>query len=140
MGQYFMIANLTKKEYLHPHKLGSGVKLWEITLNKAPRVLPLLLRKSSDSGGGDINKDYKSAGRWAGDKIVVIGDYDKSNLYDKIQKRGWKEISIQTIKDYNDFIKDVPTEKISLKEALEYDKRMKYAQKQFKQTQMKKVS
>jgi len=32
MGQYFLILNLDKKEYLHPHKLGSGYKLWEIGL------------------------------------------------------------------------------------------------------------
>jgi len=110
MGQYFLIANLTKKEYLNPLKLQSGLKLWEITVNKAPRVLPLLLRKSSSGGGGDIQKDYKSAGRWAGDRIVVIGDYDESELFEKVRKT-YEEISNQTIKDYNDFV-EIPEEKI----------------------------
>jgi hypothetical protein len=114
MGQYFLIANLDKKEYLRPAILGSGSKLWEITVNKAPRVLPLLLRQSTDPSDGG---EYKSAGRWAGDRIVFIGDYDKSGLFGKIQDK-YKEISLQTIKDYNDYV-ELPEEKISLKEALE---------------------
>ena len=29
MGQYYVIANLDKKEFLNPHKFGDGVKLME---------------------------------------------------------------------------------------------------------------
>ena len=103
MGQYFLIVNLDKKEYIHPHELGSGLKLWEICANNICRVLPFLLRKSNETGGGDIHKDYKNAGRWAGDRIVVIGDYDKSGLYDKA-KEEFKEISNEIRDEFNDFI------------------------------------
>jgi len=34
MGQYYFIVNLDKKEYLHPHKLGDGLKLREICNGK----------------------------------------------------------------------------------------------------------
>jgi len=103
MGQYFLILNLDKKEYLHPHKLGSGYKLWEICANNVCRVLPFLLRKSNETGGGDIRDDYPTAGRWAGDRIVVVGDYDESGLYD-LAKRFFKDISEEVKWDFNDFI------------------------------------
>lgn len=103
MGQYFYIANTTKKEYIHPHKMESGLKLWEICANNVSRVLPFLLRQSNEGGGGDIRKDYQGAGRWAGDNIVVIGDYDQSGLYYKIQDE-YTEISSEIIDEFNDFI------------------------------------
>ena len=92
MGQYFIIVNLDKKEYLHPHKLASGLKFWEILAsNSATRVLAFLLRQSSEGGGGDYNeKTYEEdkrsfCGRWAGDKITIVGDYDDSQLFEKCQ-------------------------------------------------------
>jgi len=103
MGQYFLVVNLDKKEYLHPHKLDCGLKLWEICANNCLNILGFLLRKSSEGGGGDIQKDYKNAGRWAGDRLVVVGDYDGSKLYDKASKE-FKEITDEIKKKWNDFI------------------------------------
>jgi len=105
MGQYFLIVNETKKEYINPMNLGGGLKLWELTANREVRILPFLLRQSSSSGGGDIKKHYKYAGRWAGDRIVVVGDYDKSKLYERASKR-FKEISKEVIPEFNDFVED----------------------------------
>ena len=113
MGQYFLIVNLDKKEFIHPHKLGSGLKLWEICASNACRVLPFLLRKSNETGGGDIQKEYKNAGRWAGDRIVVVGDYDESGLYDKALKE-FKDISHKIKDEFNDFIQ---VEHLQLKES-----------------------
>lgn len=103
MGQYFILLNLDKKEYIHPHRLGCGAKLWEIAVNKISAVFAFLLRQSSEGGGGDIQKDYKNAGRWAGDRIVVVGDYDESGLYQKAAKE-YREISGDIIEELNDFI------------------------------------
>lgn len=103
MGQYFLIVNTDKREYLHPHRLGCGLKLWEICANKALNVLGFLLRQSSEGGGGDIQKDYKNAGRWAGDRIVIVGDYDDSKLYEKA-KAEFKEITGEIKDEWNDFI------------------------------------
>jgi hypothetical protein len=44
-----------------------------------------LLRRSDGDGGGDNSTDersrYMTLGRWAGDRLVLIGDYDSSKLY-----------------------------------------------------------
>ena len=85
MGQYFYIVNLDKKEYLHPHCFGDGLKLMEFgcSSNGTMTALTFLLRKSDDGGGGDFNEfeSYPIVGSWAGDRIVIIGDYDSSRLY-----------------------------------------------------------
>ena len=62
-----------------------------------------MLRKSSEGGGGDIKEDYETAGRWAGDRIVLIGDYDESKLWDILETE-YVDISEQLVSDYNDFI------------------------------------
>lgn len=33
MGQYYMVMNLAKKEYLHPHHFGDGLKLMEFAMS-----------------------------------------------------------------------------------------------------------
>jgi hypothetical protein len=88
MGQYHYVVNLDKREYLNPHDLGFGLKLWEqIPWEYSPMtVLGLLLAVSNGRGGGDFsyrygdNKDLsdqaeKFIGRWGGDRIAIIGDY-----------------------------------------------------------------
>jgi len=130
MGQYFQIVNLTKKEYLDPHKCASGLKFFELLAADPPtKILGFLLRLSNEGGGGDIDTTGKKyVGRWAGDSIVIVGDYDRSNIYEKCidttelkahnkwlieQKRDdeiltkkdlFKDISDKVIKEYNDFI------------------------------------
>jgi len=105
MGQYFIIVNLDKKEYLDPHKLDEGAKFWELCANNIGRLLVYLLRKSSEAGGGDVDDPtkLKYCGRWAGDRIVVIGDYDESNLY-FIAKDTYRDITTASAREYNRFI------------------------------------
>lgn len=105
MGQYFHLINFDKKEYINGWNLGGGVKLWEWCANNITRVIPFLLRKSNEGGGGDIEKDYKTAGRWAGDKIALVGDYDESKDYSRAIDE-YTEISAQVKKDFNHFISD----------------------------------
>jgi len=65
MGEYFRIVNLDKKEYIDPHECEGGVKFWEVVVNpKMPQLLAYILN----------NYD----GIWAGDRITIIGDYDKA--------------------------------------------------------------
>ena len=56
MGQYYVIANITKKEYINPSHLGSGVKLMEFAMDgqSAMTGLAILLASSNGQGGGDI--------------------------------------------------------------------------------------
>jgi hypothetical protein len=80
MGQYHELYNLDKKEFVHGHRINNGLKLmeqcgWEKSTSTA---LWLLLANSNGRGGGDA-KDHPMVGRWAGDRIVVQGDYAESD-------------------------------------------------------------
>ena len=82
MGQYFKVINTDKKEYLTPHDFGSGLKFFEFTMDSCGILAGLahLLGQSSDpSGMGAV--DPEITGRWVGDHVVIIGDYDASDLY-----------------------------------------------------------
>jgi len=105
MGQYFIIVNLDKKEYIDPAKIEEGAKFWELCANNIGRLLVYLLRKSSETGGGDVDDPtkLKYCGRWAGDRIVVVGDYDESNLYFTAEDE-YKDITIASAREFNRFI------------------------------------
>lgn len=105
MGQYFLIVNLDKQEYINPHKAGHGAKLWEIAVNNISSIFAFLLRQSSESGGGDIQFNSKYCGSWAGNRIIVIGDYDDSGLYNHAQQN-FKEISQDIREDLNKFVEE----------------------------------
>lgn len=87
MGQYFQLVNTTKREFLCGHDIGGVIKLWEWCANSMAGVLPYLLRKSTGGGGGDHHDPENTlcCGRWAGDRIMLLGDYDESEegyIYD----------------------------------------------------------
>ena len=81
MGQYFLAVNTTKKEFLHPHKFGSGMKFREFTCDSMSLLTGMahLLAQSSDGVACD---NAKITGRWIGDHVLIVGDYDESKLYD----------------------------------------------------------
>ena len=99
IGQYFLAVNLDKKEYIHPHDLNNGAKLYEIAWNTGgvATALIYLLRKSNDIGGGDYKGDNSIVGRWAGDRVVLVGDYDESGLY-SLAKEKYRNISKEILK------------------------------------------
>jgi len=133
MGQYFLLVNLDKKEYVDPHKIGGLLKLWEWCVNRQANIIPWLLAKGPQDGTSlcriqfrsefkdeEDKKSYlnmiqeeaetpigkghfKTAGRWAGDRIILIGDYDESLLYDKV-KEEYKEISDELKDEFNEFV------------------------------------
>jgi len=85
MGQYYVIANLDKKEYLLPHDFGNGAKLMEFGLDSFGVMsgLAILLASSNGCGGGDLFIEEGSPwewvpGHWAGDRVVIAGDYDQT--------------------------------------------------------------
>ena len=76
MGQYHMTYNITKKEFINPHRINNGHLLMEQigAPNSTADALFLLLANSNGRGGGDARR-HPAIGRWAGDQIVVQGDY-----------------------------------------------------------------
>ncbi len=104
MGQYFLAVNVSKKEYVNPWEIGGGAKLWEWCANTIAAIFPYLLRKSNEGGGGDcdfVNAEY--AGRWAGDEVYLVGDYDESHLFQTAEAK-YSNISQPLAEEYNDFI------------------------------------
>jgi len=103
LGQYWLAVNLDKKEFIMPHKLGCGLKLWEQIANHPSTGTALLILTAAmpeQRGGGDLDLDvnwhgpertsgiepgqmpedyqvvaHRTIGRWAGDRIAVVGDY-----------------------------------------------------------------
>lgn len=70
MGQYFEVVNVDKREYFHPLDIGDGCKLGELAHGLSATVLALLI--ASPHNG--YERPYPFAGRWAGDRVVVLGD------------------------------------------------------------------
>jgi hypothetical protein len=90
MGQYYKIVNLDKGQYLKPHNFGQGAKLLEFGSSGSGIMLGLavLLADGNGRGGGDLNDDKlkprlkKLVGSWAGDRIVVTGDYADAGRFE----------------------------------------------------------
>jgi len=110
MGQYHKAINLDRLEYLEPSAFGDGDKLTEFALSAGGMMsaLAALLAASSGRGFGDLHSrtearpglmgqdewlaecgytaeliDGFMLGRWAGDRIAIVGDYfDELDLDD----------------------------------------------------------
>ena len=90
MGQYYLTVNKTKKQYLNPHKFGSGLKLMEFSGDQESIMqgLAILLASGNGRGGGDLRSNDPIVGSWAGDEIVVAGDYGDDGLFTDGAKDG----------------------------------------------------
>ena len=91
MGQYHRIVNTTKKEFLHPHKMGAGLKFLEWTFSENyMTAFALLLSADNGKGLGDHKAHVGGgtiAGSWAGDNIVIAGDYGEENVEVPVERR-----------------------------------------------------
>lgn len=102
MGQYHVLVNVDKREYVNPRSIGLGVKQWEHsshpefpTYGSLADAMYILTMTSPARGGGDM-PGSKVSGRWAGDRVMVVGDYTKdddlsaeflgSDLYNQAQE------------------------------------------------------
>ena len=107
MGQYYKIVNIKKKQYITPHTFGDGSKLMEFSMsaNGVLAGLAILLADGNGRGGGDLHSENDIVGSWAGDNIVVAGDYGEAgkfvkepeqNLYEVASSEG-EDISIKVL-------------------------------------------
>jgi len=85
MGQYYKIVNIKKKQYITPHTFGDGAKLMEFSMsaNGVLAGLAILLADGNGRGGGDLHSENDIIGSWAGDNIVVAGDYADAGKFVK---------------------------------------------------------
>ncbi len=107
MGQYYKIVNVKKKQYISPYTFGDGSKLMEFSMsaNGVLAGLAILLADGNGRGGGDLHSTNDIIGSWAGDNIVVAGDYadegkfvkeTDQNLYRVASDEG-EDISIKVL-------------------------------------------
>jgi hypothetical protein len=80
MGQYHILVNFSKKQFVHPHQIGNGLKIqeqigWPFSTSTALVMLLAASCKGGARGGGDFHTDNSLVGSWAGDRIAFIGDY-----------------------------------------------------------------
>ena len=92
MGQYFLVVNTTKKEYLHPHRFGEGLKFMEFTLDGCGLMHGLAHLLAQSSAGVHIDNS-EVTGRWIGDHVVIVGDYDTSGLFEETESDDYHDIS-----------------------------------------------
>jgi hypothetical protein len=119
MGQYFAAVNTDKKEFVCPWCIGGVAKLWEWAANSPGAIFTLLLRKSDEGGGGDFYGYHRGcgeggpitcplnaiAGRWAGDHVALVGDYDSSQLWSELyEHKSYRNISKSLVATWNEFI------------------------------------
>jgi len=88
MGQYYKIVNLTKKEFLDTYTFNDGAKLLEFGCSSEGTLtaLAILLADGNGRGGGDLHSDNPIIGSWAGDRIVVAGDYADEQKFLNIEQ------------------------------------------------------
>jgi hypothetical protein len=107
MGQYYKIVNIKKKQYISPYIFGDGSKLMEFSMsaNGVLAGLAILLADGNGRGGGDLHSENDIVGSWAGDNIVIAGDYadtgkfvkePEQNLYEVASSEG-EDISIKVL-------------------------------------------
>jgi hypothetical protein len=101
MGQYHKLVNLDKQEQVSPYAIGLLGKQFEHTgsIGGLSDALYLLTMTSPESGGGDFPLTEVS-GRWAGDRVLVVGDYTPENAVpgyagdtSKLYYQNWLDIS-----------------------------------------------
>ncbi len=101
MGQYYLVVNIDKKQFLDPHCCGDGLKLLEFgcSAHGTLTALAILLADGNGRGGGDLRSTNPIIGTWAGDRIVVAGDYADEGRFVTDAKRNLYEIARQEFHD-----------------------------------------
>jgi hypothetical protein len=71
MGQMYLAANLSKREYLDPFRLGATTKLGEIFSSRGFAGLLSVALAIPDWSVAE----HPFVGRWAGDQVILVGDF-----------------------------------------------------------------
>lgn len=74
MSQYYTVFNLDKEETLDPQRFGTSMKLGGIANADKPWLL-MGLTYLLALGGSSLHGEDPLFGRWAGDRVAIVGDY-----------------------------------------------------------------
>ena len=106
MGQYHVLVNYDKKEVVVPHGLGLGLKQYEHTgeyNGTLADAMYLLVMTSPARGGGDFPSTNISS-RWAGDRVLVVGDYTEDSDVPSIPSVGSLYNESESYTDITDLV------------------------------------
>lgn len=103
MGQYYLIVNTSKKQFVYPPKFGDGLKLMEFgcSADGTMTALAILLASGNGRGGGDLDSENEIIGSWAGDSIVTAGDYDDEGKFTD-EPRTLYDVAYNTFEDVSE--------------------------------------
>jgi hypothetical protein len=93
MGIEYIILNRDKKEFLDFDRLGFGTKIGSMTSELIAPFLSWLLI-NPEGYGVDIPE---MMGRWAGDRIEIVGDEEAGWQQQERARREFKDITVETI-------------------------------------------
>jgi len=101
MGQYFRIVNLDKRQYINPHSFNDGAKLLEFGCGGVGTMtaLAVLLADGNGYEGGDLHSNHPIIGSWAGDRIVVAGEYGERGKW--VTKQDAVEFSVRESEEFS---------------------------------------
>lgn len=106
MGQYWLPVNLDKREYIMPHKLGAGLKLWEQIASHpgtGAALIVLCAAQRETRGGGDLDmeKNWHGSERVFPDHNITPGPMptDYSDIAGAVIGR-WAGDRIALVGDY----------------------------------------
>lgn len=107
MGQYHYVVNIDKKQYVHPHRFDDGLKLLEFGSSGGGtmQAVAMLLAADSGRGGGDFGSEDPLVGSWAGDRIVIAGDYGDVGRFVPDQERNLHEIAADEYEDISERVR-----------------------------------
>ena len=116
MGQYYLVCNIDKQQYLHPHRFDDGLKLLEFGDASCGTMtgLAVLLADGNGRGGGDLRSKHPFVGSWAGDRIVIAGDYADAGRWlqgpelDRFQEHCLEDIRYWQENGYDGITKPYP--------------------------------
>ncbi|MFC6906870.1 hypothetical protein [Halalkalicoccus tibetensis] len=104
--QSYVLANLDREEYFDPRYLGGGREFDELLGSTVPSAVVYLLHESdATETDDDVRAAHPNLGRWADDRVIVIGDLDSSDLHAEVRSHHtWTEISSEIRDELNEYL------------------------------------
>lgn len=97
MAQIYIAVNIDQEEYIHPFNINVSAKMKPIFDSDFSKVISYLQFQRESTEGFEY-ESTDSEGRWAGDRVVLIGEY--SDEFTGVLKL-FGEISEEVIPDLN---------------------------------------